>query len=125
MSNSLPVTADADATNIDASEKPPLDHRALDHRALDHRAVGWFTALWQAEAVRRIASHANLLAWIIALPPGLDPADAAASVLAYQQRQTSQPLSPSLTALLQNVAHYPAQRLARMRSPRRRMVPAH
>ncbi|HVJ32381.1 MAG TPA: hypothetical protein VND94_04630 [Terriglobia bacterium] len=112
MSNSL--LANAEATNIDTSEKSPLDHRA----------TGWFTALWQAEAVRRIASHANLLSWIIALPPGLDPADAAASVLAYQQHQTNRILSPSLTALLQNVACYPAQRLAQMRSSRRRIAPA-
>ncbi|HVJ43233.1 MAG TPA: hypothetical protein VM639_17155 [Dongiaceae bacterium] len=115
MSNSLATTVYADLADIDTRDKPPVDHRA----------VNWFAALWQAEKIRRDACHANLLSWIIGLPGGLDPAEAAASVLAYQQGQADLSLSPSLTALLQSVARYPAQQLARMRSSRRRAVAAH
>jgi len=93
--------------------------------SLDEHAGMWFGALWRAERTRHDACHANLLAWIMALPAGLDPAEAATAVISYQQRETDQVLSAPLTALLHNVAHYPTERLNRLRSRRRPIAIAH
>ena len=93
--------------------------------ALDERASMWFGALWRAERTQHDACHANLLAWIMALPTGLDPAEAANAVISYQERETDQVLSAPLTALLHNVARYPTQRLNRLRRRRRQIEIAH
>ena len=93
--------------------------------AADDRAGIWFGALWRAERLTLDACHVNLLAWIMALPAGLDPAAAASAVIAYQQRHEGEALSAPLMALLHNVARYPMDRLARMRPTRRQWATAH
>jgi len=90
----------------------------------DGQAAIWFAALLQAEARQIEASHATLLAWVIGLPPDLDPAEAASAVLCYQRDQAKASLSTQLTILLRDVMAYPAQRLGRMRSGRRRALAA-
>jgi hypothetical protein len=93
--------------------------------ASDQHAAIWLGILQQAERKQLDACHATLLAWIMGLPAGFDPAEAATAVIAYQQRSGDAVLSPQLTALLQNVAHYPADRLARMGTRRRSRILAH
>jgi hypothetical protein len=89
--------------------------------ASDSRVAIWFAALLHAEAGQCDASHATLLAWVMALPSGLDPAEAAAAVLDYQRDQAKANLSEQLTILLRDVTAYPAPRLNRLRSGRRRV----
>jgi hypothetical protein len=91
---------------------------ASDNMSGDNAAI-WFAALLRADTQQGEASKATLLAWLIGLPDHLDPSQAAALVLAYQQGQTDTSLSDPLTALLQDVAIYPRPRLERLRSGRR------
>lgn len=93
--------------------------------SLAEHACVWFGALWRAECIRGDACHANLLAWLVALPAGLDPAAAARAVIAHQQRETNLVLSTALTILLQEVARYPSERLQRLRPSRRHRMAAH
>ena len=91
---------------------------ASDNASKDIAAI-WFAALLRADTQHAEASKAALLAWLIGLPDHLDPSQAAASVLAYQQGQADTSLSAALTVLLQDVAIYSRPRLERLRSGRR------
>lgn len=90
----------------------------------DNAVAIWFDTLLRAEAMQGAASRATLLAWVMGLPDNLDPSQAAASLLAYQRDHVGRRLSEPLTALLQDVAIYPARRLERLRSGRRHAVTA-
>jgi hypothetical protein len=84
-------------------------------------AATWLAALQRAEIERVDASHANLLGWLMVLPCGVDPANAASAVLAQQQRLPQSVLSAELTQLLTQVVAFSKTRLAQMRRPRRRL----
>lgn len=102
-----------------------LSAMRADATAIDQHAAIWFGALQRAERMQLDACHATLLAWLMGLPAGFDPAAAAAAIITYQQRSADALLSPQLTALLQNVARYPTDRLARLGASRRSRRLAH
>lgn len=62
----------------------------------------------------------KLLAWVMGLPAGIDPAAAAQMVLT-RERATPQ-ISAPLLKLIETVAQYPAERLAQLVTRRRRSV---
>ena len=64
----------------------------------------------------------KLLAWVMGLPYGLDPARAAQLVLDHQRADRQQGISAALLRLIETVAQYPQERLARMAGARRRAV---
>ena len=59
----------------------------------------------------------KLLAWVMGLPAGIDPA-AAAQIVLIQERAAPQ-ISAPLLKLIETVAQYPAERLAAMVRGRR------
>ena len=62
----------------------------------------------------------KLLAWVMGLPAGIDPA-AAAQVVLHRERTTPQ-ISAPLLKLIETVAQYPAERLAAMVRGRRSVL---
>ncbi|MBP5857615.1 hypothetical protein KAJ83_11390 [Marivibrio halodurans] len=57
-----------------------------------------------------------LLAWLIALPPGIDPAEAAGHLAPGAPEGGMHPEIERLLGLLKEVARYPAARLSRRRA---------
>ncbi|WP_133614086.1 hypothetical protein [Dongia mobilis] len=90
------------------------DSTTTDFAAL--RAEQYCDALRQLDAVAHEPVQMKLLAWVMGLPAGIDPADAARLVLGQQQAGISAPLMK----LVETVAAYPRARLAQMVTGRRR-----
>lgn len=61
----------------------------------------------------------KLLAWVMGLPTGADPAIAAQLVISHQTRHRGCPLSVALMRLIETVAQYPQERLIHMARRRR------
>jgi hypothetical protein len=65
----------------------------------------------------------KLLAWVMGLPSGLDPAMAAQLVITHQAaQQTANHISTALMRLVEVVAQYPHERLTQMAGARRRSL---
>ncbi len=64
----------------------------------------------------------KLLAWVMGLPSGLDPAQAARLVIMHQHKDQQHSISAALMRLVEIVAQYPQERLARMANPKRRAL---
>lgn len=62
----------------------------------------------------------KLLAWVMGLPCGLDPARAAQLVINHQRVDQRQNISAALMRLIEIVAQYPQERLARIANAKRR-----
>lgn len=62
----------------------------------------------------------KVLAWVMGLPAGIDPADAARIVIREQVATSGSKISAPLMKLIETVAQYPAERLAAMVRGRRR-----
>jgi hypothetical protein len=61
----------------------------------------------------------KLLAWVMGLPSGLDPAVAAKLVLDHQGAAAGMKISSPLMKLIEMVAQYPRERLAQLSTGRR------
>lgn len=61
----------------------------------------------------------KLLAWVMGLPSGLDPAVAARMVIVQQQSHPQASISASLMRLIETVAQFPQERLLALRGRRR------
>lgn len=61
----------------------------------------------------------KLLAWVMGLPAGIDPADAAQMVMQRQAQVPEASISLQLMKLIETVAEYPRARLATMVRGRR------
>lgn len=75
-------------------------------------------SLLALDAVAHETVQMKLLAWVMGLPNELDPAIAARMVMNEQDTRISAPLMK----LVEAVAQYPRERLARMVVARRRMA---
>jgi len=73
-------------------------------------------SLLALDAVTNESVHMKLLAWVMGLPNGLDPAVAARIVIKQHDTRISAPLMK----LVETVAQYPRDRLAQLVSGRRR-----
>jgi len=63
----------------------------------------------------------KLLAWVMGLPSGIDPAKAAQMVITHQAaQQATNRLSSSLMRLVEMVAQYPHERLLAITAQKRR-----
>lgn len=72
-----------------------------------------------AEAAPASAEDA-IIAWLVRLPDGVDPAHAAAAVLrAYGPRAPDDPLTRRILARMAEIRDYPQDRLARLPRTRR------
>lgn len=90
------------------------DSATMDFAA--RRAEEYCDALRQLDSVTHEPVQMKLLAWVMGLPAGIDPADAARLVLGQRQAGISAPL----LKLVEIVAAYPAERLAQLATGRRR-----
>lgn len=70
------------------------------------------------DAVAHETVQMKLLAWVMGLPAGIDPADAARLVI-HEERAHPTFISAPLMKLIETVAQYPAERLAAMVRGRR------
>jgi len=75
-------------------------------------------SLLALDAVAHEPVQMKLLAWVMGLPNGLDPAIAARMVMSQHDMRISAPLMK----LIEVVAQYPRERLARMVAGKRRVV---
>jgi acetyl-CoA carboxylase carboxyltransferase component len=64
----------------------------------------------------------KLLAWVMGLPAGIDPADAARLVMRAQVATSEAKISAPLMKLIETVAQYPAERLAQLVRGRGRSI---
>jgi hypothetical protein len=80
------------------------------------RAEQYCAALRQLDSVAHEPVQMKLLAWVMGLPSGIDPADAASLVMGQQHAGISAPLMK----LVETVAEYPRARLAQLAASRRR-----
>ncbi|MBK8157835.1 MAG: hypothetical protein IPK59_03240 [Rhodospirillaceae bacterium] len=62
----------------------------------------------------------KLLAWVMGLPNGIDPAMAARLVMFQQVADPAEKISAPLMKLVETVAQYPRERLAQLVNGRRR-----
>ncbi|MBL8710576.1 MAG: hypothetical protein JNL25_15375 [Rhodospirillaceae bacterium] len=85
-------------------------------------AEQYCAALRALDSVANETVHMKLLAWVMGLPAGIDPADAAQMVLHQQVAASGTRISAPLMKLIETVAQYPRDRLARMVSGRRQAV---
>lgn len=83
-------------------------------------AEQYCSSLRALDTVAHETVQMKLLAWVMALPAGIDPA-AAAQVVLTQERATPQ-ISAPLLKLVETVAQYPAERLAALVRGRRAKV---
>lgn len=75
-------------------------------------------SLLALDAVAHEPVQMKLLAWVMGLPSGLDPAVAARMVMSQHDVRISAPLMK----LIEVVAQYPRERLARMVAGKRRLA---
>jgi hypothetical protein len=83
-------------------------------------AEQYCASLRMLDAVAHESVQMKLLAWVMGLPAGIDPADAARLVMREQVETSDSKISAPLMKLIETVAQYPAERLARMAGVRRR-----
>ncbi|MDY0874320.1 hypothetical protein [Dongia rigui] len=77
-------------------------------------------SLLALDAVTHEPVQLKLLAWVMGLPSGLDPAIAARIVMKQQVADHSMRVSAPLMKLVETVAQYPRERLAQLVKARRR-----
>jgi hypothetical protein len=77
-------------------------------------------SLLALDAVAHEPVQLKLLAWVMGLPSGLDPAIAARIVMNQQVTEHSVRVSAPLMKLVETVAQYPRERLAKLVNGRRR-----
>jgi hypothetical protein len=77
-------------------------------------------SLLALDAVAHEPVQLKLLAWVMGLPSGLDPAIAARIVMTQQLAEHSVRVSAPLMKLVETVAQYPRERLAQLVNGRRR-----
>lgn len=84
-------------------------------------AEQYCASLRALDAVAHESAQMKLLAWVLGLPAGIDPAEAARMVM---RQETVSPhfISAPLLKLVETVAQYPAARLAAMVSGRRKAL---
>lgn len=81
-------------------------------------AEQYCASLRALDAVQHETVQMKLLAWVMGLPAGIDPADAARVVM-REERAHPNFISAPLLKLIETVAQYPAERLAAMVRGRR------
>lgn len=81
-------------------------------------AEQYCASLRALDAVTHETVQMKLLAWVMGLPAGIDPADAARIVM-REVRERPSFISAPLLKLVETVAQYPAERLAAMVRGRR------
>lgn len=85
------------------------------------RAEQYCAELRQLDSVAHESVQMKLLAWVMGLPSGIDPADAAKMVMRQQIAATDSKISAPLMKLVEAVAQYPRERLAQLATGRRRV----
>lgn len=105
------VAPSARSTDRRFSSSPLFDLSEATLRRLDPSTC--LRRAFTEEAPPRGRAEEVLLAWLIALPPGIDPAEAAGHLAPGAPESGLHPEIERLRNLIEEVARYPAARLSR------------